>query len=315
MKLTSKDELRQAALSGGLPRLESWVLAIVGFWSQVEGGVAIGPGPKWQWREYAEISKETGYGAKSIGRAVKSLADQGLIEVKRIWNPVKLGQSVNAFRVTALGCSLLLLNTTKKCPPNGHSGGSEPDNEALPTSALEPDGMDENDPSINILTNNLQTEKQTDTSQGENEYPPSDYKIFQEEFEKENWNDLGVEHEYVFWRGYKFLIRSRCKLPVGTRTAKCKLWISQYLSVFREEGLPPYYAVNALLFSVYQWDDFRIELLFAQKTPDWMPDKTHPEPFDLGVYGHIFLTYLAKESPDDPRLKQLSGKHNSAGDA
>ena len=99
--LQSKDNLRATALANGVPRASAWVFSIIAFWSQMKGGMSIGPGLKWQWRNYGEIAAELGYSTKTVGKAVRDLIGRDLVEVRRTWNPTKSGQNVNAFRVTA----------------------------------------------------------------------------------------------------------------------------------------------------------------------------------------------------------------------
>lgn len=123
-KMVPKDQLRKKALANGVPRNQAWVLAIMAFFSQWKGGVTLGAGPPWQWREYRDIAEETGYSIKSVGRAVASLKSQKLIEVRRIWNPCKTGQSVNAFRITASARAMLQLwpSQAVQSPKNGVLG-------------------------------------------------------------------------------------------------------------------------------------------------------------------------------------------------
>ena len=66
--------------------------------------------------------------------------------------------------------------------------------------------------------------------------------------------------------------------------------------------MPPIAAVAALLVAVWDWENFRIDLMLVQHRPDWKAEREFPEPFDLGVYGHLFVKYLAEECPDDPML-------------
>jgi hypothetical protein len=100
-------ELRKRAFQAGLPRAQAAVLSVIGYWSQIRGGVKKGPGLPWKWRNYKEIGDEFGYSPVTIQRAVENLRKRKLIGTRRMHNPSKPGQTVNGFRLTAEGYVIL----------------------------------------------------------------------------------------------------------------------------------------------------------------------------------------------------------------
>lgn len=150
MKRVSREVLRERAHAAGLGRADACVLSILGYWTQVPGGVSKGPGLKWKWRPYAEMGSELAYSISTIQRAVKALRCAKLIETKRIYNPVRSGTNVNAFRLTVQGYELLGLNV-----PDDATDCSEKSALTFPVTAGCEDGTEQDDWSLEQETNTL----------------------------------------------------------------------------------------------------------------------------------------------------------------
>ena len=107
MKYVHSTELQKRALDAGLRRSLAVVLAVLGYWAQVPGGVKKGKGLPWKWRNYQEIGAVSGYSSVTIQRAVRQLKSEQLLETRLMFNPAKPGQTVNGFRLTGSGYALL----------------------------------------------------------------------------------------------------------------------------------------------------------------------------------------------------------------
>jgi hypothetical protein len=294
--LISKDAIRSCAISKGLTRPQAWVVAIIGFWSQTKGGVEIGKGMKWQWREYAEMSAEIGYSTKSVGRAVAELKDAGIIEVKRIWHPTKPGRSLNAFRMTWKGRSLLGIPSPYEASQLGKVALFEKDKGAVSSQHLCPN-QGGHDGAAKYIG---QTETKTVNSATDSHASETGAEAVLEKFGKEylhggGWNQITKDAVYRLWLGYKWLIRDAFDKSVGSYNAKREQWLIEYLKVFREEGYSPWHSVVALAMVATQWSSFAEVLATFEGKPHFAM-KEYPDPYTLGVYGHVVLEFFRDQT-------------------
>lgn len=131
-KYTSSIDLQKRAIVGGLPRATAVVLGILGYWAQVPGGCKKGPGQPWKWRTYQEIAESSGYSVSTVGRSVKRLKAEQLLQTKRMFNPSRPGETVNGFRLTSQAYIILGL-------PVPIGAGADSGTVAEPASAPPPD--------------------------------------------------------------------------------------------------------------------------------------------------------------------------------
>lgn len=289
--LVSKDVIRTRALSSGLARPQAWVMAILGYWSQMKGGVLIASGQKWQWREYAEIAAETGYSTKTIGRTVADLKASGLIEVKRIWHPNKPGTSLNAFRITDEARTLLDIPMPDIAFQFGNGGKLEKDKMSDGLETSWPNLTDHSGPTINTEPyKNQASESSIDTHVG-GATPQFIKKRFGKDFLKDSkWESLDQNSLYNFWQGYKWLMKDKFNTLVGVYNKKREYWIKDYLDAFCIEQYSPWDALNALLYALQNWDEFNKLLQAIKGQPEYFGINC-PDPYTLGVYGHVFLEF------------------------
>jgi hypothetical protein len=289
--MANKDELRKAAFSAGLPRAEAWVLAALGFWSQAKGGVVI-QGETWRWRDASEVADETCLSKRTVSRVIGALKVGGLIRVRRIWHPMKPGKNVNAFIVTQLGMSKLQTTNT----PKGHNQSGHPvsTDHAIPASSTmssAPVGTGHEGAIMNSVLPTEKSKKPAAVSQvGEMaaELPEwTSYKCFNQE-EWEIWTEETVES---FWNVYKRLVRERFEYNIGSSNKQRIQWMNDYLGIFKEEALGPIDAIMALLVAMDDWSNFSIELAAAQGKSEWLC-KSHPDPYDLGMFGNVFFHFF-----------------------
>jgi DNA-binding transcriptional regulator GbsR (MarR family) len=291
--LQSRDAIRVAALASGLDRSCAWVFAIIGYWSQIKGGTAIGSGPKWQWRNYDEIASEIGYSRKTVGKAVGRLTDLGLIEVKRIWNPSRPGQNVNAFRLTETARDIFNLKIPKEQDQLSQEviAEKEPSSASDEKDALVPMTHGEvamiKEPSLELQGYTAIDSHASESMAAANPI----LKWFGDEFtEGVWWDQLSDEHVTSFWLGYKQLIEDVFGHCVGLINAKRKQWLSDYLKMFRSEGYSPSVAADALILICQNWNDFAAVLSSYEGKPDFIK-KFHPDPYTLGVFPHVILDF------------------------
>ena len=253
----SKDSIRATAISKGMARPQAWVIAIIAYWSQHKGGVQIGTGHKWQWRGYGEIAAEIGYSTKSVGRAISELKQAGFVDVRRIWHPSKLGQSINAFRLTKQGRDFFKLPWPGLENLIPQQGLFEKDKSADPTQT--PWHILQSQPATSKYIEH--TEKKTGNSAPHSHASETVAELVFKKFGKEylpgsGWNKITKEAVYCLWRGYKWIIRDTFDKSVGNYNAKREQWLMDYLRVFEEEGYTPWDSVSALATAVAKWSEF-----------------------------------------------------------
>lgn len=290
--MADQSTLRARALAAGLSRAPAWVGGIIAFWSQAKGGVAI-DGIVWRFRSHAEIATELGYGEKTVGRAVADLRKLGLLHVRRIWHPMKPGQSVNAYALTKAGLQLFQ-------PKEATKGVQFPQGGACEADILVPSKLSQFDdqsthpaPVINSANNSeIEASQATALSHvGESVGEDYDVSLFAEYEKSKSWSQVDENVRHVLFRAFKRLVKARFGASVGNYGPKQAEWMSQYLGPFEEAGLEPVYAGAALLRAVWDWDEFRLYLAKAQGKPA----KPFPRPYDLGIYGHEFMNWLQME--------------------
>lgn len=299
----SKDSIRTKAISAGMARPQAWVFAIIAFWSQHKGGVQIGSGHKFQWRDYKEISDEIGYSTKSVGRAVSALGASGLIEFRRIWHPVKLGQSVNAFRLTMKGRKLLDLPWPSLDDLSPQNSLFEKDKNAVPKGT--PGLILQSHPEASM--NMEHTGKMAVDSATHSQVGDSAAETIKERFGKEylpggSWSKISKEHVYNLWKGYKWMIRDVFSKPVGNYNAKREQWLIDYLRVFEQEDYRPVDAIIALAKACTDWSSCG-EILATYEGKPHFAAKEYPDPYTLGVYGHVFLDFYVNYENQLPTLE------------
>lgn len=287
----SKDQIRARAISKGLARPQAWVIAIIAYWSQHKGGVNIGTGGKWQWRGYDEIAAEIGYSTKSVGRAVAELKGAGLVEVQRIWHPTKLGQSVNAFRLTKKARELFNLPWPGMCNLIPQQGLFEKDNPSHPN----PTNSHFLDSQLALSKYIGHTVEKTGNSAADSHVSETVAALFLQKFGKDympeaNWNKFTKETIYNLWCGYKWLIRNAFDKAVGNYNAKREQWLIDYLRVFEGEGYAPWDSICALAIAISEWSSFA-EILATNEGKPHFVHKDYPDPYTLGVYGHLILEF------------------------
>lgn len=291
--LQSRDAIRVAALANGLDRSCAWVFAIIGYWSQIKGGIAIGNGPKWQWRNYDEIAAEIGYSRKTVGKAVGKLTEMGLIEAKRIWNPSRPGQNVNAFRLTETARDIFNLKIPKGQDQWSQEVTSETELMSASAEKAAPLPTPHNEIAM-IKEPTLELQGYTAIDSHASESMAAAYphlKLFGEEYaEGVWWDQLSEDYVASFWYGYKQLVEEIFGQSIGLINAKRKQWLSDYLKMFRSEGYFPCAAAVALIVICQNWDDFAMVLSFYEGKPDFIK-KFHPDPYTLGVFPHVVLDF------------------------
>lgn len=292
----SMDAIRAASLKAGLSRAEAWVFAIIGYWEQVEGGKKMGPGFSWRWRTYDDIGSAIGYSTKSVQRAIKALTQKDLIQVRRIHNPTRPGQTVNAYRLRSKGRATIDEAVAKGTAPPARSG---PPRQAVPEETGCPVRTGQS-----VSSHKQDTNQNTGTITKQRERKAADISCWDCFREKgEVWEDLRPDDERWFWAGYSKLIKLGFNETIGSINLTRQGWVRDYLSMFKDGGFSPEDAVQAVALAIYEWDDVGVQLLNENtKMPEWRWARRYPHPYDLGVLGHIIFNHYNQALTDDLEL-------------